>query len=671
VPTTAPAITGRVAPGLTLTVVSGQWTGEQPLRFRYQWRRCNPDGGACEPLASTREMYVVRRSDAERAFRVLVRTQNPVGESASLSDATPPPTLAPRNTSPPVISGVAAQGGTLTASTGSWSGSTPLRFAFQWYRCSGAGRRCSTIPRASAQTYTLARADVGRSVRVRVSARNTAGSSSAVSDHSRVVVGVDAPVNTSLPRISGTAREGGVVAVSPGAWRGTTPITLTYQWLRCGSGGRTCAAIRGATASDRAVDASDVGHTLRVRVTATNEAGASSVLTSPSAVVASRGTAPANTSAPILSGTALEGERLSLSTGTWAGSQPIAFSYRWVRCDTSLRGCSAIDGAGGNGYVLTRADVGKRLYGVVTARNGAGSRSATSNATPVIVGVPVSASPPEITGDVVEGSTLRASTGSWAGVTPMTFGYQWTRCNAQGEFASCVPIVVSSDPTYTLKAADVGRRIFVQVKAQNRFGASYENSVLTPVISAAPIGTVTISPSRTVIVSGQRIVLTGRAVGAPPGQPVTVVERRATADVRVLANAAVTRQGGIWTFAARPGIQTTYQVRVRGVTSTIVSVRVRPRLKLRKIGGNRLSVRVYAARSFAGRIAVLQRWNPRLRRWVAVGRIRLRAIRGVQPLTTGATLHRQVPRGTLVRVVLTGRQAGPGYLTGTSNRVRA
>jgi hypothetical protein len=394
------------------------------------------------------------------------------------------------------------------------------------------------------------------------------------------------------------------------------------------------------------------------------------VLTGPSAVVASRGTAPANTAAPVLSGTPLQGERLSLSTGAWTSSQPISYSYRWERCDGSLRNCNTIGGAVGNNYVLTRADVGKRLYGVVTARNSAGASSASSNATRVVVGAPVSTSLPTITGDPVEGRVLSASTGAWAGVTPMTFGYQWTRCNAQGQFASCAPIIVTSSPTYTVRAADIGRRIFVQVKAQNRFGASFVNSDLTAVVAAAPIGTLTIRSSRPAVVYGERVVLTGRVVGAPAGEPITLIERPATGTVRVLESVAVTSQGGSWSVVLQPRIQAAYQVRVRGATSDAVSVWVRPRLLLRKTGARSLSLRVRAARSFAGRTALVQRWNPVRRRWVVAGRIRLRAIRSGQPITSGATFRTRVPRGALVRAVLTGRQAGPGYLTGTSNRVR-
>ena len=96
----------------------------------------------------------------------------------------------PANQSPPTISGTAQVGQTLSASTGTWSGS-PTSFAYQWRRCDSGGTGCADLPGAGASTYVPVGGDVGSTLRVRVTATNDAGSSSAESAPSAVVT--DAP----------------------------------------------------------------------------------------------------------------------------------------------------------------------------------------------------------------------------------------------------------------------------------------------------------------------------------------------------------------------------------------------------------------------------------------------------------------------------------------------
>ena len=71
---------------------------------------------------------------------------------------------APSNTSPPTISGTAREGETLSASSGSWSGSTPMTFSYRWQRCNSGGGSCENIRGANEQTYKLAHQDVGTHV---------------------------------------------------------------------------------------------------------------------------------------------------------------------------------------------------------------------------------------------------------------------------------------------------------------------------------------------------------------------------------------------------------------------------------------------------------------------------------------------------------------------------
>jgi hypothetical protein len=89
--------------------------------------------------------------------------------------------------------------------------------------------------------------------------------------------------------MTGASQAGQTLRADPGSWSGTTPITYTYQWRRCDSGGANCTDIGGATSQSYVLTSSDVGSTIRFVVTASNTLGASSATSGASSIVAAAG----------------------------------------------------------------------------------------------------------------------------------------------------------------------------------------------------------------------------------------------------------------------------------------------------------------------------------------------------------------------------------------------
>jgi hypothetical protein len=74
---------------------------------------------------------------------------------ALVSSAGARSTAAPVNASPPVISGTAREGSTLTSSSGSWGGTTPISYTYAWQRCDASGANCTTLSGTTGGTYKL------------------------------------------------------------------------------------------------------------------------------------------------------------------------------------------------------------------------------------------------------------------------------------------------------------------------------------------------------------------------------------------------------------------------------------------------------------------------------------------------------------------------------------
>ncbi len=175
---------------------------------------------------------------------------------------------------------------------------------------------------------------------------------------------------------------GATLTGNRGTWNGA-PTSYSDQWLRCDTEGLNCKKITNATSTTYTIVKDDAGHTLRFQVTAKNSEGSATAESNATGEVPGKANAPAGITPPTVSGNAVVGQQLTATTGTWAGTQPISYTFAWQACNADITSCAGT-GKSGNTYTLGASDVGKRLRVKVTAKNTAGSSSGLSDTTAVV-----------------------------------------------------------------------------------------------------------------------------------------------------------------------------------------------------------------------------------------------------------------------------------------------
>ena len=322
---------------------------------------------------------------------------------------------------------------------------------------------------------------------------------------------------TGAPAITGTAQVGQTLTASQGSIAdadglpATFPDDYAFQWIQVDGGTET--DISGATSQTYEPVAGDVGKTLKVKVSFTDDAGNDESLTSAAtaAVIAAVGTCPApdyGTRRPIWTGTVTVGPYQSSgvtlaygfldSSATDAGTGQVGAlddtdfdigpngytidtaavyeigaqdgdlyfgltsdltaaevdALQLHVCDTEHKFGDAIHHGSTNSYQWEPApgldwsgESTRTLHLSLAANNAAGGAPTISSSGAAYVGDVLTADPGGITDD--DGK-------------PSSFEYQWVREDADGTNPQDIAGETSS--TYTLAAADVGKRVRVRVE---------------------------------------------------------------------------------------------------------------------------------------------------------------------------------------------------------------
>jgi hypothetical protein len=218
-----------------------------------------------------------------RIAKIVGATVVAVGAVAGASAATQ--TTAPANGCPPTIEGTLVVGKTVGAGNGCWV-NTPTSYTYKWLRCDQNGANCTPISGATSQQYTISSSDVGHTLIVLVTATNAAGSTGPVNSKPSDIVSAAAPPQFKTQvTITGKTEVGEALVAKVGTFTGGIPRKFAFQWSRCSKDGQTCADVSGATAESYGARTADVGHTMRVKVTASNDYGTATSTSNPSGVI--------------------------------------------------------------------------------------------------------------------------------------------------------------------------------------------------------------------------------------------------------------------------------------------------------------------------------------------------------------------------------------------------
>jgi sugar lactone lactonase YvrE len=470
--------------------------------------------GGCTDIA-TGETYALASGDVGSVIDVAVTASNPQGKETvtSAASGTVIASGAPVSETVPTITGSTQVGQRLSASQGTWLTEGPTSYEYQWESCNAGGGECAPVEEATDSEYELSAGDEGATLRAKVTAKNSAGSQTATSTTTGVIVAE--PIGErQAPTISGVPDEHSVLSANGGQWMGAAGTELYYQWESCNSGGNECAPIEGATEPDYELGEGDVGNTVRIRMGASSPLATLSDLSTVSPVVGSVG-ALASEAPPTITGipqVSIVNEVLTAEPGKWFASGEVTFEYQWQSCNEFGGECEDIkEHATEETYGISSGEVGHAVRVVVTAHSGGHSVSRASAATQPVPEPephrehvpPVAEQAPTVSGAALVGQRLSATTGSWSAEGSPSFSYKWERCATAGHCTAITGAVASS---YVLTTSDLDSTVLAVVTATsaptNASAVSAPSAIVQPeslgnFVSPSVVGAVSLGTSLT------------------------------------------------------------------------------------------------------------------------------------------------------------------------------
>lgn len=188
-----------------------------------------------------------------------------------------PQPVVPSNTVAPEVSGTPQVGQTINTSSGTWSGTAPITYEYQWQASADGATGWADIAGATASTLTPQVEQQGLYLRSRVRGTNAAGQSGWAASASTGQIAAASPVlaaptRQTAPTVAGTFQVGQTLTIGqPAVYSGNPAPEISYRWQMRPNGSGTITTL--PTASSLTLTSAQEGMQIRVQDMASNSQG--------------------------------------------------------------------------------------------------------------------------------------------------------------------------------------------------------------------------------------------------------------------------------------------------------------------------------------------------------------------------------------------------------------
>ncbi len=546
----APALVGSMpAPSSTpvrsevaITMPTTVWTGSPAVARTFQWFACpavileasSTLDTQCQAISgATSASFTPTTAQVGKFLTVRTTATNAIATVVIHSPTTSVVNELPSFQGEASIGEAALVGDVVSSTVPAFRGFPQPEVSHSWFRCTVAvsaaaltlPNTCTSIAGATARQYTLDVADLDRFVLGAVTLTNSSGAVTRYTASTVMIQGVPKLTNVlGLPSSSlagvTSPRIGTVQNAPTNNWAGSPKPTVQLQWVRCedvstasSSEPVPCEDIPGATAATYTPVLEDKTFALRVRITATNLLGSTTIW---SGSTQKTQQPPAFAVEPTLNDFISVGQLIRVNAVSQNAFPVATESYLWYRCPSAVvavsatlpASCVPIQNASISTYTIQNLDVDNYLVAKVTLTNEAGSASLFTVSSAKIITPPVFEQEAQVAGQAYVTGTLAINAFTVTAKPAATLSYQWYSCENRtfASYASppsdCLVIAGATSSTYSPTDEHVNRFVSVLVTAKNIAGQVSSFSKTTVGILLPPRNTVAPVVTGSTVVGG-------------------------------------------------------------------------------------------------------------------------------------------------------------------------